>query len=332
MYMKLRGGDPRNFFAAQPIAYYPWRPLSPLVFHTMPTVSLLPWLQRCLLVLGLLGSVFAMAQEPDLQVTDNLGYRVTLQQPAQRIVSLAPHITELLFSAGAGGAVVAAVSYSDYPEQAKALPQVGSYDRIDLEALLALKPDLIVAWPSGNPDATLDFLSRHSIPVFLSEPRSFAQIADTIRQLGRLAGTENDAEASASHFERRIDQLTQRYRHAKPARTFYQVWEDPLMTVSADHIISKVMALCGGKHLFPSLNGMAANIGLESVLASNPEVIFLPQTNSQWRQQWQRWPQLQAVRDERVFTVDPDHLSRPTARIADGAEEVCSYLQPGTAS
>ncbi|WP_210395395.1 cobalamin-binding protein [Motiliproteus sediminis] len=262
-----------------------------------------------------------------IEVVDNKQRLVRLTVPAERIISLAPHTTELLFSAGAGDRVIAAVSYSDYPATAKSLPRVGSYDRIDLERVLALQPDLIVGWPSGNPGGALDFLQRHSIPLFLSEPLSFDDIADNIRKLGHLTGNDEKAELAAAGFEQRMASLGQRYRNATPVRVFYQVWQEPLMTISGEHIISKVLALCGGHNLFPNLPRLASSIGLEAVLAADPEAIIMPSSNPQWRELWRRWPQLRAVSDDRLLVINPDHLSRPTLRVADGAEEVCRKLQ-----
>lgn len=296
----------------------------------LPSISSVDWRHGFILLTLLSALAAAVPGEASaLKVVDNKGRTVSLAAPARRIVSLAPHTTELLYSAGAGEWLVAAVSYSDYPEAANALPRVGSYDRIDLERVLALEPDLIVGWPSGNPDAALDFLTHHSIPVFFSEPLSFAQIAENIRSLGTLVGRDRVADAAASAFEQRMAEVQQRYQGAPPVQVFYQVWQDPLMTISADHIISKVMGLCGGQNLFPHLPRLASSIALEAVLAADPEAIVIPASNAQWQQNWQRWPQLRAVRDQRILIVNPDLLSRPTARIADGAEELCSQLQAG---
>jgi len=264
-----------------------------------------------------------------VSVSDDTGREVQLAQPAQRIVSLAPHITELLFSAGAGDRVVGAVEYSDYPAAAKKLPRVGSYNAVDMERILALRPDLVIAWASGNPPALIEQLRDLGLTVFLSEPRRFEDVAGNLERLGRLAGTRATAQAAADGFRRRLRALHEQYAGRAPVNVFYQIWHRPLMTVNGEHLISKVIRLCGGRNVFADLPVLVPKLDMEAVLAADPQAIVAgvrEPGDTSWQQDWRRWPQLRAVREGHLISVPADLLQRHTLRILDGAEQLCEAL------
>ncbi|MBI3774040.1 MAG: cobalamin-binding protein [Gammaproteobacteria bacterium] len=265
-----------------------------------------------------------------VSVVDDAGRTVTLAQPALRIVSLAPHVTELLFAAGAGNAVVGAVRYSDFPPEAKQVPMVGDYNALDLETLLSLKPDLIVAWQSGNPASAIERLLKFNIPVFLSEPRRLEDIATNLERLGQLAGTKTSADAASTEFRRQLQRLRANYA-AKPLVTvFYQIWDRPLITLNGAHMISAVLELCGGKNLFSDLPVLAPEVSMESVLKADPAAIIASGSASSEDHglgQWARWTSLQAVRNKQLYFVEPDTIQRSTPRILSGAAEICRVLE-----
>lgn len=265
-----------------------------------------------------------------IELTDDAGNAVRLEAPAKRIVSLAPHITELLFAAGAGPAVVGVVAYSDYPPEAKALPQVGGYTKVDLEAVAALRPDLVVAWRSGNRDTHLDRLRALGIPVFINEPRSLDDVARSMEQIGQLAGSEGTANEAAQAFRARHAALATRYRERPPVRTFYQIWDRPLMTVNDEHLIADVIRLCGGRNVFGELGTLAPTVGVEAVLAANPEAVVasgMGVARPEWLDQWKRWPDLRANAGGNLFFIPPDILQRHTPRILEGATQLCEQLE-----
>ena len=269
----------------------------------------------------------AMAGE--LRVTDDAGRTLTLAQPAQRIVSLAPHITELLFAAGAGGKIVGAVEYSDYPPPARAIPRVGNYNRLDIERLLTLKPDLVVGWAGGNLATDLERLGTLDIPLFISDPHRLDDVASDIERLGRLAGSTATAQRAAQAFRTRRAALQQRYNGRPPVRLFYQVWNQPLMTVNGEQVISDVIRLCGGVNVFAELKTLAPTINVEAVLEKNPEVIVasgMAEERPEWLDDWRRYPLLQAVQRDNLFFIPPDLLHRHTPRLLDGAEQMCRAL------
>ena len=269
-----------------------------------------------------------------IELTDDAGQRIVLAEPARRIVSLAPHITEILFAAGAGERVVGVVAYSDYPEAARALPQVGGYTQIDLEAIVGLRPDLVIGWRSGNRDAHLARLQAMGIPVFLNEPRNLDDVARSLEQIGRLAGSEDAARAAATAFRARHAALAARHASQPPVRTFYQIWDRPLMTINDEHLIADVIRLCGGSNVFGSLTQLAPTIGVEAVLAANPEAIVasgMGDARPEWLDQWARWPQLEATRRDNLFFIPPELIQRHTPRILDGAERLCAQLETARA-
>ena len=264
----------------------------------------------------------------DITISDDAGRQVKLAGPARRIVSLAPHITELLFAAGAGDAVVGVTEFSDYPEAARALPRVGGGTGLDLEAILALQPDLVVAWQSGNPAGQVQRLQSLGLTVFMSEPRQLMAVPDTLLRLGRLAGTESVAQATADSFIQRYDQLQQRYAQRPVVSVFYQIWEQPLMTLNGEHLFSDVVRLCGGRNVFSDLSALAPQVDIEAVLAADPEVIVVAadKKDSPLLAAWKRWPSLSAVTNGHVYAVARDRLVRHSPRILDGAEELCVIL------
>jgi iron complex transport system substrate-binding protein len=266
----------------------------------------------------------------DIVLTDDAGRSVRLARPAQRIVSLAPHVTELLFAAGAGKQVVGVVAHSDHPPAATTLPQVGTHTRVDLEAVALLQPDLVVAWKSGNRDTHLERFTALGIPVYVNEPRSLEAVAQSLEQFGRLAGTEDAARSAAAAFRQRQARLAARYRDRPPVRVFYQIWNQPLMTINDEQVISDAIRLCGGVNVFGGLNQLAPRIGTEAVLAANPEAIVasgMADARPEWLDQWKRWPELRAAASGNLFFIPPELIQRHTPRLLDGAERLCAQLE-----
>ncbi len=265
-----------------------------------------------------------------VSVTDDEGREITLAAPAQRIVSLAPHVTEVLFAAGAGSRIVGAVAYSDYPPEATEIPRVGGYMSIDLEAVVALRPDLVIAWSSGNREAHLDKFAALGIPVFMNESRRLDDVAHSLERFGKLAGTEEAANAAANAFRDRHQRLAVRFSSQPPITMFYQIWNDPLMTINGEHMISDVITLCGGQNVFASLPQLAPQIGTEAVLRAAPEVILasgMGEARPEWLDRWRDWRGLPAAQSGNLYFVPPDLIQRPTPRILDGAEIVCEALE-----
>ncbi|MBM6549817.1 cobalamin-binding protein [Marinomonas ostreistagni] len=267
-------------------------------------------------------------------VIDDKAREVCLDKPAQRIAALSPGATELIFAAGAGAQVVAVVSYSDYPPAAQQITSVGSHTRLDLERLIALQPDLVLAWGTGNPSEQIDTLKRLGLPVYYVEPHEFGDIADNIVNMAVLAGTEPEGRAEAQRFRRGIAALQQRYQGAAPVPTFYQVWDSPLMSTNGEHYISKVVSLCGGENVFADADRLIPRLSQEVVLLRNPEVIVaggMGERNAHWLEAWRAFPELLATQRDNLFFVPPSLIQRPTPRLLDGAAILCEKLDQARA-
>ncbi|SDX00595.1 cobalamin-binding protein [Marinobacter mobilis] len=262
--------------------------------------------------------------------TDDTGQQVCLPAPAQRIAGLSPGASELLWSAGAGDQVVAVVAWSDYPPEAKTVASVGSHTRLDLEKLISLQPDLVIAWVTGNPQEQIQTIRNLGLPVFSIEPRDFEDVSSVIERLATLAGTEAEGWAEAERFRTGMAELAARYSDRAPVPVFYQVWDEPLMTVNNQHLIGKVIALCGGYNVFGELPRLVPRISDEAVLEANPEAILaggMGEENRAWLDRWQNYSSLDATRVGNLFFVPPSLIQRPTPRMLQGSELFCQKLE-----
>ena len=280
---------------------------------------------------AILLSGFALAglAHADLAFKDDTGQEIRLKAPARRIVALAPHIAESLYAAGAGDKLVGTVDYSDYPPEAKKVARVGGYSRIDLEAIAALKPDLVLAWESGNNMPQINKLKALGLTVYVSQPNRMDNVADQLERLGQLAGTEGVAKPAAESFRQRLDGLRKANASKPKVRVFYQIWKTPLMTVGGQQIISDAIKLCGGENVFGHLGKMAPTVSVEAVLEADPEAIVatgMGDSKPEWLHDWDKWTKMTAVKRNNLFHINPDIMQRHTPRILEGAEKLCAHL------
>jgi iron complex transport system substrate-binding protein len=260
-------------------------------------------------------------------VRDDAGNAVTLRSPALRVISMAPHVTELLFAAGGGERVVGAVNYSDYPEAANRIPRIGSNRQIDIERVIALKPDLIVAWMHGSSERQIEMVKKLGIPVYHSDPQTLAGIPDSLERLAQLMGTEHAARPVAAALRNRLASLRATYAGRPLVRTFYQVWDKPLYTLSGKSIVTDALRLCGGENIFDKLAVVAPVVTIESVLQADPEAVFgSAEKNYGGVNLWRQYPTMTAVRNGNLFTVDGNLLNRAGPRMILGAQAMCEKL------
>jgi iron complex transport system substrate-binding protein len=261
-------------------------------------------------------------------VKDDDGNTVTLQKPAQRVISLAPHVTELLFAAGGGSHVVGVVAYSDFPEAAKQVPQVGSNRELDLERIIALKPDLFVVWRHGSSERQIEMVRKLGVPVYHSEPHKLEDIPASLLKLGQLMGTDAVARPAAADLSSQLASLRAKYANRAPVRSFYQVWDKPLYTLNGEHIVSDALRLCGGENVFARLPVTAPVVSVEGVLQENPEAIFATaEKNYGGVGMWKPYGSLAAVRNDNLFTIDGNLLNRSGPRMIAGAAMLCEKLE-----
>jgi iron complex transport system substrate-binding protein len=265
-----------------------------------------------------------------VEVLDDTGRPVVLVRPAARIVSLAPHITEALFAAGAGDRIVGTVGYSDHPEGAKRIARIGDALSLDLERIAALRPDVLIVWDGGNAPRQIDALQALRLPIYRDRPATLADVARSIEQFGRLAGTSDAARPVAEDIRRRVAELRAAFGTRPVVPVFYQIWQRPLMTVGGAHAISDVIALCGGRNVFGDLRTLAPTVEVEAVIAADPEVIGTsgtPTSAGDSLAQWRKWPRLTATARENFFVLPPEHLNRLGPRMVEGAEALCTFLE-----
>ena len=249
-----------------------------------------------------------------------------------RIVSLAPNLTELAYAAGAGGALVGTVEYSDYPAAARSLPRVGDAWAVDAESVLALRPDLVLAWASGTPAETISKLRSLRVRVVPIETFRLADVPVALRQIGQIAGTSAAADAAAAMFDAEIRRLREAHARARTLTVFIEIDDEPLYTVNGRHIISEVVELCGGRNVFADLPQLAPPVNVEAVLARDPQVILsTDDTIADPAALWRRWPHLAAVRAGAIYSMNSDTLTRATPRLAQGARDTCAALDAARA-
>jgi iron complex transport system substrate-binding protein len=280
---------------------------------------------RIIFICSFLLSTSALA----VSAVDSDGRRVTLKAPAQRIVSLAPHVTEQLFAAGAGSKIVGVSEYSDYPEEAKSLPRVASSGTLNLEMVLALKPDLVVAWRLEATAAALTRLEALGVPVFYSEPRRLAQIPQAIEALGELAGTLETAKPLARTLREELARLDSEYNARRPVTVFYQISERPLMTIGGGQFVSDAIDLCGGRNIFAGATVMAPMVNVESVIAADPEAIVTARpdpADKSWEPFWRRFPGLFAVEAGNLYTVPTNEMHRHGPRAIGATRLLCQRI------
>lgn len=274
------------------------------------------------LLTGLVALVFTPCLWADIRLVDDAGDTLLLDRPAQRLVSLVPHATELLFNIDAGDLILATVAYADYPPEAQELPRVGDYNALNTEAIVALEPDLLIAFTSGGNRDQIGRLRALGYPVFTSDPQTFADIERTLRQFGQLTGREGSANRVADQFSADIERLTWQYGDKAALQVFYQVWHDPLITLNGETFISQIIGMCGGVNVFADLPMPSPQVSLEAVINKDPEVIVTSGDDTRWQQ----WPQLKAVASDALLKTDPDTMHRPVPALVDGATALCEAM------
>ena len=272
--------------------------------------------------------VWVTAADAEVEAIDATGATVKLAAPATRIISLAPHATELLYAAGAGDRVIGVLASSDWPPEVSAKPKVGDARALDLERILELAPDLVVTWPYAAP-AQVGALRNRGVAVFISNPATIEGIAADLERLGVLAGTLPIAKRRAADFRAQFARLATRHAGARTVRVFYEIWNAPLYTIGGGHLISEAVRVCGGENVFGYLSLPAPGVSIEAVLAAGPEVIIAGADGGvrpAWLDEWKRWTGLPAVARDNLHTVDANLLHRAGPRFIDGVAQMCAVL------
>jgi iron complex transport system substrate-binding protein len=269
---------------------------------------------------------------------DDAGRAVEVTAPPQRVVTLAPNLTEFVYAVGAGDTMVGTMDTSTYPEAAMRVPRIGDYARLDVERILALKPDLVLVWHHGNQGREIGQLEAAGLRLYYLEPRRIDGVPRALERIGALLGHAAQGQERAAALRRELSDLRQRHAGAAPVSVFFQVWSQPLMTLNGDHLTSDMLAQCGGRNVFASLAALAPQVSQESVVAADPEVIFttgeVPAAGPAWRRDpqrpafasWQPFPRMTAVRRRWMYVVPGELVTRQGPRVVEGVRAVCAAL------
>jgi iron complex transport system substrate-binding protein len=281
-----------------------------------------------------LGPAAAALAAPTRTVQDDLGRAVSVRVAPLGIVSLTPGATEMLFAAGAGAEVIATVEYSDEPSAARGITRIGDVAAVDMERLVALRPDVVVAWPAGGNPAQRQKIAALGIPIYQQQVVRLADLPPSLRRLGVLAGSETAAERAARALEGRLSALSRTYAAGaggagKRPSVLLQVWNRPIYTVGGRHLMSDALIICGASNVFADLSEAGPVVDTEAVIARNPDIILAAAPRGEgaaWVADWQRFGSLEAVRHHRVVAFEDQGLSRLGPSVIDATENLCRTL------
>ncbi|HEX5459560.1 MAG TPA: cobalamin-binding protein [Steroidobacteraceae bacterium] len=273
-----------------------------------------------------------MAEAADTHITviDDFGRKVTVRYPLERIVSLAPGPTAMLRAAGAGDRLIATIEYSGQPASEDNLPKIGTADAIDMERLIELRPEVVVVWPDGNSPAQIATIERLGIPVYRQEAVTLEGIGESLRRLGKLAGTSGVADREASALQAKLAALRKKYANVShPPSVLLEVWDRPLYTVGGRELMTDVLQVCGARNVFADLPGRAPAIGIEAVIARNPDIIIAaapPGSGASWLAEWSRFPSIRAVRTGRLMSFEDQRLIGLGPGVIDATAVLCRKI------
>lgn len=245
-------------------------------------------------------------------------------QAAERVVSLAPSLTDIMLELGAADRLVGVLDGGERPAQLAHLPSLGRLGQLELETLVSLRPDLVLLWPDSIGPAQRQQLQRLGIPVHVGEPRRLHELAEEFVLIGQAVGYAQQGAALSQRFREGVARLRQHYAGRPPVRVFYQIWHQPLYTIGGRQIISDAIALCGGQNVFADLELPAPQVGLEAIIARDPQLIIAG-SNAELGI-WQAWPQLSAVRHQQLWPVPSKRLERPSFQMLAATEQLCELI------
>jgi iron complex transport system substrate-binding protein len=274
-----------------------------------------------------------VSPSPCATFQDALGREVYLQHPPERIIPLAPNLTEILYALGLGDRVVGVTNNCDYPPEASLKPKVGSYINLNVEEIISLSPDLAIGTVDGNERIILDLLEQAKIKVFFVNPRSVRQVIDTILTLGRLCGALGNAQVLAGELTKRVDHVVERTGSRAKPLVFLQIQIQPIMTVNKNTVHNDLIRLAGGRNMAAEEPVTYPRISIEEVIQKKPEVILISSMEmggrfEKARQDWLKWTSIPAVQNKRVYLIDSDLIDRPSPRMIDGLEMMARYIHP----
>jgi iron complex transport system substrate-binding protein len=279
------------------------------------------WLGSVLVCLLVAGDCYGA-----ITVEDDLMNKVELEEPAQRIISLAPHLTEILFSLEVGDLIEGTSRFSDYPDAAREIPVVGDAFTVSVEAVVELQPDIIFAWSTGGANRSLERLKRLGYPIYMNEARTLKDIGRTVQAMAKLVGRSGKGEELQKQSDEKIASLREMYKSRETVSVFFQISDQNLYSINGEHLISQGIDVCNGKNIFSDSKISVPLVSKESVLALDPDFIVIskPEDGSEsvWKEQWGQYEGF----DDKLRWIDPGLISRPSLRMLDGIERLCELI------
>ena len=273
---------------------------------------------------------FLLACEPAAEQSDTADFSIAEDSDELRVVTLAPHLAELIYAAGAGDTLVAVSAYSDYPDEVAALPVIGDAFVVDQELLALIAPHILLAWQSGTPQHVVAELRNRGYRVEVIRTRSLEDVALALEAIGQMTGFAATAAQAAAEYRQGLAALSDRYSAAESISVFYQIQKRPLYSVSGDHYVSELIGLCGGQNIFSDLINLAPLVAVEAVIERNPEILLVSSDSEENAlNEWDRWPDMAANRFGNRFVLQADEIGRPTPRLLLAGEALCKALQQG---
>lgn len=288
--------------------------------------------QLCLLSGAVVMLLYAqLAWVDEITVVDDIGRQVSVSEPAMRLISLSPHITELLFEIGIGERIVGTVRYSDFPPEAGSIQRVGDAFSVNIEMLVQLEPDLVIAWHSGGSGRTISKIESLGIPVYFNEAKNLAGIGDSGAKIAILAGIEEAGATIAEQYQRTLQRIKKQHASDVRVKIFYQISDLSLYTVNRDHLIGEAIRLCGGDNIFADSIIRVPQVGIEAVIAASPDVIVYSSGNedradNHWTNRWRRFDTIPAVANGHLYSLPADIITRPSFRMVEGIEKLCQLM------
>ena len=269
-------------------------------------------------------SLFCLQHHLAMANGDNKG---SLQK--QRIIALAPHIVESLYAIGAGEQIIGTTAHADYPKAAEDILRVGNYARLQIEKIIQLKPDVIIAWKTGNPTDDLARLEKYQLKVIYSHPQTLEDVANELIMLGKITGREAAANALAEQYLTKLHKIKHTYANQSKISVFYELWSRPLRTVANKAWPQQQIELCGASNPFANATDDYPSIGLEQVLVTLPQVVVQPSLHSADSPNglnWAQWQHIPAVKNNFIFHPNADKAHRMTTRMLDEVMILCEQI------
>jgi vitamin B12 transport system substrate-binding protein len=259
----------------------------------------------------------------------NIAYSTETPTTKQKIIALSPHSVELLYAIGAGDRIIGTLEYADYPKAALKIPRIGNFNGIQIEKVVELQPDLIIAWKSGNKSSDLAKLQSLGFNIYYSQPQNIAEIGKELLELGKLTNLVKEAEIVAHEMMSQYQTIKNRNKSKQSVNVFYQLWHDPIRTIGPDNWTQSLINDCNGKNIFNDATSQYPVVSLESVLVKNPEVIIIPHHSGKKNDKkkfWLKWPNIKAVKNDHINIINGDLVHRFTPRAIDGLSILCKAI------